>query len=124
MNQKDLLQLPTNRGIIMVTKKPLDVAKMVREEREKKLFPGTKIEEPKLAPQKPDRRVTMREGTPPGEEFGPRQVESLLSFVVEPDVERTLEDTERDNIVYAALGEHRILGKRKEKKGGVKNENR
>ena len=47
---------------------------------------------------------------------GPRQVESLLRFVVSKEVERAMEDTVADNIVYNQLGEHRILGKMKNKK--------
>ena len=48
--------------------------------------------------------------------LGPQQVESLLAFMVEYSTERALENAERDNIVYDALGEHRILGKHKKKK--------
>lgn len=47
--------------------------------------------------------------------LGQRQVESLLSFMVSPDTERALENAERDNLVYDALGEHRILGRAKKK---------
>ena len=47
--------------------------------------------------------------------LGQRQVESLLCFMVSEEVERELEDAERDNIVYDALGEHRILGAAKKK---------
>ena len=50
-----------------------------------------------------------------GPEFGPRQTESFLHFVFEGK-ERQIEDAEADNIVYEALGEHRILGKAKKKK--------
>jgi len=52
--------------------------------------------------------------------LGQRQVESLLSFMVSEEVERSLEDAEGDNKVYDALGEHRILGKCKPKKGTKK----
>ena len=45
--------------------------------------------------------------------LGPRQVESLLCFMVSPEIEKALEDAEGDNGVYDALGEHRILGRRK-----------
>ena len=50
-----------------------------------------------------------RQGTP----LGQRQVESLLCFMVSPELERELEDAEGDNVVYDGLGEHRILGKKK-----------
>jgi hypothetical protein len=49
---------------------------------------------------------------------GPRQVESLLRFMVEGELERALEDAEADNVVYEQLGEHRILGRAKKKKKG------
>jgi hypothetical protein len=48
--------------------------------------------------------------------LGQRQVESLLCFMVSEEVERELEDAERDNIVYDGLGEHRMLGRKKKKK--------
>jgi hypothetical protein len=48
--------------------------------------------------------------------LGQRQVESLLCFMVSPDVDRAMEDAEGDNVVYDGLGEHRILGKKKGKK--------
>jgi hypothetical protein len=48
---------------------------------------------------------------------GPRQVESLLQLVVGRSLERALEDAEADNLVYDQLGEHRILGTKKKKKG-------
>lgn len=48
--------------------------------------------------------------------FGQRQVESLLSFMVSEEIERALEDAEGDNVVYDALGEHRVLGRAKKKK--------
>ncbi len=48
--------------------------------------------------------------------LGQRQVESLLCFMVSEEIERELEDAERDNIVYDALGEHRLLGLAKKKK--------
>jgi len=47
--------------------------------------------------------------------LGQRQVESLLCFMVSEETERAMEDAERDNIVYDALGEHRILGPAKKK---------
>ncbi len=47
--------------------------------------------------------------------FGPCQVKSFLHFMFEGQ-ERQFEDAEADNIVYEALGEHRILGKAKKKK--------
>lgn len=47
--------------------------------------------------------------------LGQRQVESLLSFMVSPSTEKALEDAEGDNVVYDALGEHRILGRAKKK---------
>jgi len=47
---------------------------------------------------------------------GPRQVESLLRFVVGRSLEREMEDAEADNIVYDQLGEHRVLGAKKCKK--------
>ena len=48
--------------------------------------------------------------------LGQRQVESLLCFMVSPELEKALEDAEGDNVVYDGLGEHRILGKKKKKK--------
>ncbi len=48
--------------------------------------------------------------------LGQRQVESLLCFMVSPELEKEIEDAEGDNVVYDGLGEHRILGKKKKKK--------
>ena len=48
--------------------------------------------------------------------FGERQVESFLRFMISAEIEREFEDAEGDNIVYDALGSHRILGKAKKKK--------
>lgn len=61
--------------------------------------------------------VDLRKETP----LGQRQVESLLSFMVSNETEKELEDAEGDNIVYDALGEHRILGlaKKKQKKSRI-----
>lgn len=53
------------------------------------------------------------EGTPQGE----RQVESLLRFIVDRPLLYAMEDAEADNKMYDHLGEHRILGKHKKKKG-------
>ena len=62
-------------------------------------------------------RVSVNEETVLTEDnLGPQQVESLLAFMVEADIERGLENAEMDNIVYDALGDHRILGKHKKKK--------
>lgn len=55
--------------------------------------------------------VDLRRETP----LGQRQVESLLRFMVSRDIEYALEDAEGDNKVYDALGDHRILGKKKRK---------
>jgi hypothetical protein len=49
-------------------------------------------------------------------QLGPAQREALLTFVLEEEVARALEDTQADNIVYDQLGEHRILGRVKKKK--------
>jgi hypothetical protein len=51
--------------------------------------------------------------------FGPRQVESFLRFMDE-SLERQCEQAEADNVVYDALGEHRILGRAKKKKRSPK----
>jgi hypothetical protein len=48
---------------------------------------------------------------------GPAQVQSFLRFVVDRATERQMEDAEADNVVYDALGEHRILGKKRKQKG-------
>ncbi len=56
------------------------------------------------------------ETVPEADTLPPQQVESLLAFLVEYSIERALEDAERNNIVYDALGDHRILGKHKRKK--------
>ncbi len=62
-------------------------------------------------------RVSVNgETVPEADTLPPQQVESLLAFMVGDPTERSLEDTERDNIVYDALGDHRILGKHKKKK--------
>ncbi len=64
-----------------------------------------------------DLRIAVNgETVPITDTLGPQQVESLLAFMVEDSMERTLKDAERDNIVYDGLGEHRILGKKKKKK--------
>ena len=47
---------------------------------------------------------------------GPAQVESFLHFVIDRVTERQIEDAEADNVVYDALGEHRILGKKRKGK--------
>jgi len=47
--------------------------------------------------------------------LGQRQVESLLRFMVPRQIEREFEDAEGDNVVYDALGEHRILGRVRKK---------
>lgn len=65
----------------------------------------------------PDFRMVINGETVPNEDtLGPQQVESLLAFMVENSTERALENAERDNIVYDALGDHRVLGKNKKKK--------
>lgn len=51
--------------------------------------------------------------------LGPRQVESLLQFLINDSIERKLNIAERNNIVYDGLGEHRILGKKKKKKSNT-----
>ncbi len=51
---------------------------------------------------------------------GPSQVESLLRFVVDNPLGKEIEDAEADNIVYDALGDHRILGKKKKTKKSIK----
>ncbi len=48
--------------------------------------------------------------------IGTRQVESLLRFSLERNVERAIEDALADHIVYDQLGEHRILGRAKKPK--------
>lgn len=48
-------------------------------------------------------------------DLGARQVESILQFVISRETQRAMEDATADNHVYAQLGEHRILGKRKSK---------
>ena len=48
--------------------------------------------------------------------LGATQVQSLLRFCIEREIERAFEEAEGDNIVYDGLGEHRILGKAKKKK--------
>lgn len=49
--------------------------------------------------------------------LGPSQVESFLRFIVDRPTERALEDAGVDNLVYDQLGEHRVLGKKKGRKG-------
>ncbi len=56
------------------------------------------------------------ETLPEADTLAPQQVESLLAFLVEDPTQRDMENVERDNIVYDALGDHRILGKHKKKK--------
>ena len=55
----------------------------------------------------------------PWEKLGPAQRESLLAFIVSTDIEDAMAHAEGDNIVYDALGEHRILGKSRKKKGRI-----
>lgn len=64
-----------------------------------------------------DLRITINGETVPNEDLlGTRQVESLLSFIVEDKMERALGEAELDNRTYEGLGEHRILGRAKKKK--------
>ena len=55
----------------------------------------------------------------PWEKLGPAQRESLLAFIVSTEIEDAMSHAEGDNIVYDALGEHRILGKSRKKKGRI-----
>lgn len=64
-----------------------------------------------------DLRITINGETVPNADLlGARQVESLLSFIVEDSTERALNTAELDNRTYDGLGEHRILGRNKKKK--------
>ncbi len=62
-----------------------------------------------------EKAVRERKDTP----FGQAQVESFLRFMVSRETTRDIEDVGRDNLVYDALGEHRVLGKAKKKKRRV-----
>ena len=64
----------------------------------------------------PDTRLTVNGETVNEAELGEAQVQSLLAFRINPNLELALEDAERDNIIYDGLGEHRVLGKKKKKK--------
>lgn len=55
----------------------------------------------------------------PWEKLGPAQRESLLAFVIATDIEDAMSHAEGDNIVYDALGEHRILGPHRKVKGRI-----
>ncbi len=62
-----------------------------------------------------EKAVRERKDTP----FGQAQVQSFLRFMVSNETTLALEDAERDNMVYDALGDHRVLGKPKKKKRRV-----
>ncbi len=99
----------------------LDIQSILEEElkkqRESRILHLQDLSQKKHVRDNPDFNVLANGETVPNEDnLGPQQVESLLAFVVGNPTERFLEDTERDNIVYDALGDHRILGKHKKKK--------
>jgi hypothetical protein len=105
----------------MATKK-LDIQSIFQEELKKqrtdRLGHVQQVNQSKRASENVDFRVHMAgETVPEADSLGPQQVESLLAFVIDEPLERALENAERDNIIYDALGEHRILGKAKKKPG-------
>lgn len=63
-------------------------------------------------------RIEDKQATP-WDRIGPAQRESLLAFIVSPKTDNELAHADGDNIVYDALGSHRILGESKKRKGRI-----
>ena len=63
-------------------------------------------------------RIEDKQATP-WDRIGPAQRESLLVFIVSTEIQDAFAHAEGDNIVYDALGSHRILGESKKRKGRI-----